>query len=191
MESSELEFKKLTKSLDEIDKQLLDLLYIDSRMKYTEMADHLKISVGSIHNRIKSLEERGIIKKFTVQIDPEKLGLDLTVIIEIQIEVSFLTEVNNNLQKFPQIISLYNVTGGTDILAIARFKSRKNMNTVLQEILQIKHITRTSTHLALQILKEEWHSPNTEVTEKPKLRIELDKYNLLNNNSRQALEVEK
>ena len=61
----------------------------------------------------------------------------------------------------------------------------------LQEILQIKHITRTSTHLALQILKQEWHSPNTEVTEKPKLRIELDKYNLLNNNSRQELEVEK
>jgi DNA-binding Lrp family transcriptional regulator len=192
MDDSDFDFRKTKKSLDDTDFQLIDLLYMDSRMKYTEMADHLGVSVGSVHNRIKSLEERGIIKKFTVQLNPEELGLDLTVIIEIQIEVSFLTEVNNNLQKFPQIISLYNVTGGTDILAIARFKSRKNMNRVLQEILQIKHITRTSTHLALQILKEEWHSPNTAVVDKPEMRTELEKYNLLNNNSSdQIREVEK
>ena len=192
MDESDFDLKKLRKNLDDLDFQLLDLLYIDSRMKYAEMAEHLGVSVGSVHNRIKNLEERGIIKKFTVQLDPEKLGLDLTVIIEIQIEVSFLTEVNNDLQKFPQIISLYNITGGTDILAVARFKNRKNMNSVLQEILQIKHIVRTSTHLALQILKEEWHSPNTSVADKPEMRTELEKYNLLNhNNSKNELEVEK
>lgn len=190
MESTELE-KRLNKSLDNLDFQLLDLLYLDSRMKYTEMAEHLEISVGSVHNRIKSLEERGIIKKFTVQIDPEKLGLDLTVVIEIQIEVSYLREVNDQLQKIPQIISLYNVTGGTDIVAIARFKDRRNMNNVLQEILQISHITRTASHLALQILKEEWHSPSTAITEKPEMKPELEKFNLLNQTSNQRIEVEK
>lgn len=191
MDESDFDFKKNKKNLDNIDNQLIDLLYIDSRMKYQEMADHLGVSVGSVHNRLKSLEDRGIIKKFTVQLDPEELGLDLTVIIEIQIEVSYLREVNEELQKIPQIISLYNITGGTDILAIARFKDRKNMNKVLQAILQIKHITRTSTHLALQILKEEWHSPISEVTNKPKIQTELVKYNLLNNTSKQELEVEK
>jgi DNA-binding Lrp family transcriptional regulator len=191
MDDSDFDFRKNKKNLDNIDYQLIDLLYIDSRMKYTEMADHLGVSVGSIHNRIKALEERGVIKKFTVQLAPEELGLDLTVIIEIQIEVKYLEEVNNNLQKISQIISLYNTTGGTDILAIARFKSRKNMNRVLQEVLKIDHITRTSTHLALQVLKEEWHSPNTAVADKPEMRSELEKYNLLNNNSRQELEVEK
>jgi DNA-binding Lrp family transcriptional regulator len=192
MDESDVDFRKLKKNSEDIDKELIDLLYIDSRMKYSEMADHLGVSVGSVHNHIKSLEERGIIKKFTVQLDPEKLGLDLTVIIEIQIEVSHLIDVNHKLQKIPQIISLYNITGGTDILAIARFKNRKNMNAVLQEILQIKYITRTSTHLALQILKEEWHSPNTAIAEKPEMKIELEKFNLLNhNNSKHELEVEK
>lgn len=194
MDESDLEFKKSRKNHDLIDDQLIDLLYIDSRMKYSEMAEHLGVSVGSIHNRIKNLEKNGIIKKFTVQLNPEELGLDLTVIIEIQIEVSYLTEVNEHLQKIPQIISLYNITGGTDILAIARFKNRKNMNRVLQEILQIRHITRTSTHLALQILKEEWHSPSTAITDKPEIRTEVEKYNLLNNNNNikhQELEAEK
>lgn len=191
MDESDLEFKKSRKNHDDIDDQLIDLLYIDSRMKYSEMAEHLGVSVGSIHNRIKNLEKNGIIKKFTVQLNPEELGLDLTVIIEIQIEVSYLTEVNEHLQKIPQIISLYNITGGTDILAIARFKNRKNMNRVLQEVLQIKHITRTSTHLALQILKEEWHSPSTVIIDKPEIRTEVEKYNLLNNIKHQELEAEK
>lgn len=190
MESSELD-RRIYKNLDDLDSKLLDLLYLDSRMKYTEMAEHLKVSVGSVHNRIKSLEDRGIIKKFTVQIEPEKLGLDLTVIIEIQIEVSYLNEVNNELQKIPQIISLYNVTGGTDIVAIARFEDRKNMNKVLQKILQVQHITRTSSHLALQILKEEWHSPNSAITEKPELRLEIEKTNQLNYNLKHEIEVEK
>ena len=92
MGETDSDLRKTKKELDETDLKLIDLLYIDSRMKYSEMAEHLEISVGSIHNRIKSLEERGIIKKFTVQLDPANplLNLDLTVIIEIQIEVSQL-----------------------------------------------------------------------------------------------------
>lgn len=178
-------------NIDDIDNKLIDILYKDSRATYADIARLLKLSVGSVHNRIKSLEERGIIKKFTIQLDHEKLGMDLTVIIEMQIEVSYLADVNEQLQKIPQIISLYNITGGTDILAIARFKNRKNMNDVLQEILKIKHITRTATHLALQILKEEWFSPIITTLE---IQTELEKYNLLNNstnNSKQELEVEK
>ena len=178
-------------NIDDIDNKLIDILYKDSRATYADIARLLKLSVGSVHNRIKSLEERGIIKKFTIQLDHEKLGMDLTVIIEMQIEVSYLADVNEQLQKIPQIISLYNITGGTDILAIARFKNRKNMNDVLQEILKIKHITRTATHLALQILKEEWFSP---IITTPEIQTELEKYNLLNNstnNSKQELEVEK
>ena len=66
------------------------------------------------------------------------------------------------------------------------------MNDVLQKILQIRHITRTSTHLALQILKEEWHSPSTAVVEKPEIRTEVEKSNLLRNNTtHQEIEVEK
>ncbi len=191
MDESDLELKKLKKNLDELDYNLLDLLYIDSRMKYSEIAEKLEVSVGSVHNRIKSLEERGVIKKFTVQLDPEKLDLDLTVVIEMQIEVAYLSEVNNDLQKFTDIIALYNITGSTDILAIARFKNRRHMNEVLTSILKIKHITRTATHLALQILKEEWHSPNSAIANHPDVKPEIEKTNLLKNNTKHLLEVEK
>ncbi len=179
------------KDLDELDIQLVNLLYTDSRMKYSEIADKLNVSVGSVHNRIKSLEERGVIKKFTVQLNPEKIDRDLTVVIEMQIEVSHLNEVNDQLQCFPDIIALYNVTGNTDILAIARFKDRRHMNDTLQKILQIRHITRTATHLALQILKEEWLSPTTTFNNKSK-ETEPENYNSLDNsNLNNELEVEK
>jgi DNA-binding Lrp family transcriptional regulator len=194
MDETYSDLKKQKKNLDELDRKLIDLLYIDSRMKYSEIAEKLGVSVGSVHNRIKILtdERQGVIKKFTVQLDPEKLDLDLTVVIEMQIEVAYLSEVNTELQKFSDIIALYNITGGTDILAIARFKNRRHMNEVLTSILKIKHITRTATHLALQILKEEWHSPSSEVINHPDVKIELEKTNLLNhNNSKHEIEVEK
>ena len=62
------------------------------------------------------------------------------------------------------------------------------MYEVLQKILQIKHITRTSTHLALQILKEEWHSPSTAIVEKPEIKTEVEKSNLMR--TQQEIEVE-
>jgi len=175
---------------DGLDNKLLDILYLDSRMKLAEIAEHLKVSVGSVHNRIKSLEDRGIIKKFTIQIDSEKLGIDLTVLISLQIKVSHLHTVNENLQTIPEIVSLYNVTGEDDILAICRFKNRKHLNDVLRQILKIEHIIKTKTQIALQILKEEHHTPK-KAELSPTLHEEFDKFNLLNNSSNKEIEVGK
>jgi Lrp/AsnC family transcriptional regulator for asnA, asnC and gidA len=175
---------------DEFDRKLLDILYLDSRKKLQDIADMLNVSVTSVHNRIKSLEDRGIIKKFTIQIDSEKVGNDLTAIISLEIKVSHLHEVNQNLQTIPEIIALYNVTGNDDILAICRFRNRKHLNKVLQEILKIDHITKTKTQIALHILKEEYHTPK-KAELSPELQDEVEKFNLLNNSSNKEIEVGK
>lgn len=165
----------------EIDRKLLDILYLDSRKKLSEIAEILGVSVTSVHNRIRALEERGVIKKFTVQIDSEKIGNDLTAVISLEIKVNYLHEINIHLQSIPEIIALYNVTGDEDIIAICRFRDRQHLNKVIQEILKIEHITKTKTKIALQILKEEYHSPITaELT--PELQDKVEKFNLLNLN---------
>lgn len=192
-EHSESEvLKRVKKSLqkrDEEDKKLLDILYLDSRMKLVEIAEYLGVSVGSVHNRIESLKKRGILKKFTIQIDSEKFGYDLTALINLQIRVSKLEQVNKELQKIPEIVTLYNITGVDDIVAICRFRNRKHLNDVIHKILEIEHILKTSSRIALQILKEEWHTTNKQDLP-PSFHEEVDKFNWLNNNIKE-IEVEK
>jgi Lrp/AsnC family leucine-responsive transcriptional regulator len=144
---------------DEIDLKLIDLLHEDSRMKIKEIALALGISTGMVHKRMNELEECGIIKKFSIQIDSEKLGYGLTAIINLEIRVRFLHEVNQDLQKIPEIVSLYNVTGDDDVLAICRIRDREHLNDVIQRILKIDYVLKTKTQIALEILKESSHSP--------------------------------
>jgi DNA-binding Lrp family transcriptional regulator len=153
--------QKRTRGLDDIDKNLIRLLYSDSQMKYAEIADKIGVSVGSVHNRIKALKQKGYIQKFTIQPNSELLGYDLSAIIQMQIEVSRLSEINEQLQKIDQITTIYNNTGEFDIFLIGRFKNRHQLNDVLQNILKIPGVQRTNTHLILQVLKEEWISDIT------------------------------
>ena len=178
------------RNLDEIDRKLLDILYLDSRKKLSEIAKHLGVSVGSVHNRIKSLEERGIIKRFTIQIDPEKMGFDLTALMSLQIKVRHLKEVNKDLQQIPEIVALYNVTGEDDILAICRFRDRAHLNDVLQKILEIENIVKTKTQISLLTLKEEYYTPNKSDLS-PELHDEIEKFNLLETNTKTEIEVGK
>lgn len=150
--------KRRSQSLDTVDRKLINLLYSDSQMKYAEIAKTINISIGSVHNRIKALKRDGYIQKFTIQPNTESLGYDLTAIIQMQIDVSRLPEVNNDLHAISEITTIYNITGQFDIVAIGRFKNRHSLNVILQEILKISGVQRTSTHLVLQILKEEWIS---------------------------------
>ena len=165
---------------DDLDKRLLDILYLDSRKKLADIAKHLGVSTASVHNRIKTLEEKGIIKKFTIQIDSEKIGNSLTALVNLQIKVSHLTQVNENLQNIPEIVALYNITGDDDILAICRFRDRQHLNEVLQQILKVDYITKTKTQIALQILKEEQHTPKQKDLSAD-FSDDFKKFNLLNN----------
>ena len=118
----------------------------------------INISVGSVHNRIKALRANGYIRKFTIQPNPETMGYDLTVIIQMQIEVAKLSLINDQLQEIEQITTIYNVTGKFDITCVGRFENRLSLNDVLQKILKIDGVKRTDTQLVLQVLKEEWLS---------------------------------
>lgn len=145
---------------DNKDLRLLDMLYKNSQTKYADIADKLDLSVGSVHNRIKALKKERVIERFTIKVNPEALGYDLTALISMQIDVRHFTEVNAQLQTIPSLLSIYNTTGDHDIIAIGRFKNREALNNTLQRILNIRHIRRTFTQLCLQVLKEEWHVPH-------------------------------
>ncbi len=143
-------------NLDKIDLELISYLQKDARTQYRKLVELTGKSLGTISNRIQRLVDNGIIKEWTIQVDAEKLGYDLTIIINIQIDVKYLDEVNLHLKKIPELIAIYNVTGEFDITAIARVRTRSHLDAVIHKILDTDHIRRTSSNMVLRTLKEDF-----------------------------------
>jgi len=141
--------------IDELDWKILRELVCNSRQSTRSIARKLGVSVNTVSNRIKKLEGAGVIKKYTVQLDHEKLGLDLTAIIEVTVQGGKLLEVEREIAKLPSVCAVYDVTGLTDAIIIARVRNRKELNDLVKTILLMKYVERTNTHVVLNIVKEQ------------------------------------
>ena len=141
--------------VDETSQKVLEEYLKDSRQSFREVARKIGISSGTVANRIKDLEEKEIIKKYTTQLDYEKLGYELTAVTEIIISEGMMIEVGNEIAKIRNTISVYNVTGDSDILIIAKFRSRKDLSDFTKTILKMPHVVRTKTQVVLNTLKED------------------------------------
>ena len=120
------------------------------------MAIKLGVSVGTAYNRVKNLEATGVLKGYTVTLDPSKLGYGLTAIIMIQTEGGHLTEVEQEIAKNVNVIAIYDITGDYDAAVIAKFKDRSSLNDFVKSLLATPHIKRTVTSVALDVIKEEY-----------------------------------
>ncbi|MGQ9759224.1 MAG: Lrp/AsnC family transcriptional regulator [Candidatus Methanomethylicaceae archaeon] len=141
--------------LDSVDLAILRLLQEDSRRSYRDIAHQLGLSVGTVHNRVKKLTQGGIIKGFSAILDPERLGFELTAIILMQVDGGHIVEVEKTLAKYTPVITVYDITGDFDIVIIAKFKSRSELNTFIKEVLKMNHVKRTVTSIALNVVKED------------------------------------
>ncbi len=125
-------------------------------MSFNKIASKLGVSVGTAFNRVRSLEEKGVLKGYTALVDSDKLGYSLTAIIMVQAEGSHLTDVENEIAKTANVVAVYDITGNYDAVAIAKFKDRANLNVFIKNLLAMPHIKRTVTDIALNIIKEDY-----------------------------------
>ena len=145
----------LTEKIDEIDLRIINLLQEDSRLSFNKIAHKLGISVGTALNRVKGLEDEGVLKGYTVIVDPNKVGYGLTAIILIQAEGKHLLDVENEVAKINNVISVYDITGDFDFVVLARFKNREGLNTFIKHLLTVPYVKRTVTNVALNVIKED------------------------------------
>jgi DNA-binding Lrp family transcriptional regulator len=120
------------------------------------MARHLGLSVGAVINRIKIMENEKIIKGYTAILDHEKVGYELTAIIEITVSKGKLLEVEKEIAKFPNVCAVYDITGLTDAIIIAKFKKRQELSDFIKNLLATPNIERTNTHVVLTTVKEDF-----------------------------------
>ncbi len=138
--------------LDQLDHQILALLVEDGKMAYTDIAKQLFVSSGTIHVRMKKMEELGIVVGSSLTLDYHKLGYDVTAFLGIYLEKSSLyEEVTEHLQGIPEVVSANYTTGAYGILCKIVCKDTNHLRQVLQDKIQkIPGIQRTETFISLE-----------------------------------------
>ena len=145
-----------TKNMDNVDLQIINLLQEDCRLSFNKIAGKLGISAGTAFNHVKNLEKNGILKSYTVKIDPSKVGYGLTAVVLIQVEGGHLQEVEDKIANLPNVIAVYDVTGDYNAVVITKFKDGAGLNTFIKNLLSIPHVRRTVTNVALSVIKEDF-----------------------------------
>ncbi len=140
--------------MDDLDVKILRLLQKNGRLSYREIARELRVAVGTVYNRIKKMEESGVILRFIPLIDYEKVGFGLTAIIGVRAEGKKIVEIEREVAKHPRVTSVYDVTGEYDIYIVAKFKDREDMNRFVKWLLSIDGVERTNTSVVMRTLKE-------------------------------------
>ncbi|MEM2934400.1 MAG: Lrp/AsnC family transcriptional regulator [Methanocellales archaeon] len=141
--------------LEEKDVKILRELIADARLSFREIARRTKLSVVTVAARIRELEKQGVIQGYTAILNPQKLGYDLVAIIELVISRGKLLDVQREIAKDPNVYGVYDVTGTSDAIVIARFKNREELSKFVKSLLSTEYVERTITHVALGTAKED------------------------------------
>ncbi|MEQ8360210.1 MAG: winged helix-turn-helix transcriptional regulator [Cytophagales bacterium] len=137
--------------IDKVDKQIINFLSNDARMPYTEIAKIIGVSVGTVHGRVKKLEDAGIIKGATLTIDYVRLGYRFIAYVGIFLRETYRSDdVIKELYKIPEV-TIANVTSGQfSIFSKIRCRDTQHAKKVIDKILGIKGIRRTESMIALE-----------------------------------------
>jgi len=146
-----MEKKSQHHELDNLDTQILSILMNDASIPYTEIAKKLVVSGGTIHVRMKKMEELGIIKSANLIIDPQKIGFDVCAFLGIYLEKG--SQYNNaveQLKEIKEVVELHYCTGSYSMFAKIICRDTAHLREVLNERIQpIKGIQRTETIISL------------------------------------------
>ncbi len=137
--------------LDDIDHQILDILIDNTRTPFTDIAKKLFISAGTVHVRVKKMEDAGIIKGSSLTLDYNKLGYSFIAYVGIFLEKTHQTKfVLERLNHIPFITIAHITTGKFNIFCKLRAKNTQNAKDIIFMIDDIEGVSRTETMISLE-----------------------------------------
>ncbi len=141
--------------LDKTDRLIVEVLEKDARTSLRKIAEEVGVSLGTVSNRVKRMEESGVIRNYRVILDPDKVGWGLTVVIGLQIQKGRLIELQEKIAKDRRVTGVYDVTGDFDSMIIARARDRSDLDDLTKNVLSMEGVSRSVTHLVLNTVKED------------------------------------
>ncbi|MCQ2069810.1 MAG: Lrp/AsnC family transcriptional regulator [archaeon] len=133
--------------IDNLDKQILEIMKKDSRCPYVEIAETLKVSEGTIRSRVHKMTEDGVIRGFTIKTSSK----NVKALVEVKIDVNTDTEaIAKELSTYEGVTEVFEVTGDQDIIAIADVESSQRLNEIIERVRRYDNVLSTRTRLILK-----------------------------------------
>ena len=138
--------------IDNIDLKILSILSEDAKIPYTEVAKQVFVSGGTVHVRMKKMEEMGIVTGTTLNLDYKVLGFGVTAFMGIYLQKSSLYDsVIEKLKQVPEVVKIHYTTGNYNIFIKIHAKDTSHLKDVLHDKIQhIEGIERTETFISLE-----------------------------------------
>jgi len=138
--------------IDNTDLRILEHLMKDAKKPYTEIAKKVHVSGGTVHVRMRKMEEMGIVTGTTLLIDHSKLGLDLTAFLGVYLEKSSMYDiVLKQLSEIPEISTIHYTTGNYNMFVSIHCQNTNHLKNLLHDKIQlIDGIVRTETIISLE-----------------------------------------
>ncbi|MEP6527167.1 MAG: Lrp/AsnC family transcriptional regulator [Nocardioidaceae bacterium] len=136
--------------MEDTDREILQALSVDGRMSFTDLAEQVGLSVSAAHQRVRRLEQRGVIRGYSAAVDPEHLGLPLTAFVSIKpIDPASPDDAPARLAHLGAIEACHSVAGEEAYILKVRVASPAALESLLQEIRAAAHVsTRTAVVLS-------------------------------------------
>ncbi|MEN3308061.1 MAG: Lrp/AsnC family transcriptional regulator, leucine-responsive regulatory protein [Micromonosporaceae bacterium] len=132
--------------MEETDRAIVAALAADGRLSYTDLADKVGLSVSAAHQRVRRLEQRGVIKGYAARVDHEAIGLPLTAFVAIRpMDSAAPDDAPQRLAGLPEVESCYSVAGEDFYLLLVRVRSPSDLERLLQEIRTSANVTTRTT----------------------------------------------
>jgi Lrp/AsnC family leucine-responsive transcriptional regulator len=142
-------------SIDEIDAKILELLQRDGRMKRSDVAEEVDLSISAVSERMRKLEERDVIQGYTAVVDSKRLRLDITAFIRVSVDGS--EHYDNFVERvaaMEHVLELHSITGAGSHLMKVRVKDTTFLERFLSDIQALPGVSRTTTSIVLSTFKE-------------------------------------
>ena len=139
---------------ENLDAKLINALLGDGRASLRSLAEDLDVSVTTVSNHLRDLEDGGVIEGYTPRVNYDALGYDVTAIIQLKVEGNALPSITERLREQKQMITVYEVTGDYDVIAIGKFTDTDGMNAQIKELLTDADIRESNTSVVLNPVVE-------------------------------------
>jgi DNA-binding Lrp family transcriptional regulator len=140
---------------ENLDARLINELLGDGRASLRSLGETLDVSVTTVSNHLRDLEEDGVIQGYSPKVNYQALGYDVTAVIQLKVEGSALPEITDRLADLRGMVSVYEVTGDHDVVAVAKFRDTDDMNERIKRILVDEDIRESNTSVVLNAVVED------------------------------------
>ena len=140
--------------IDENDHQILKILEQDSRISYRQLGQKIGIEESTARKRVVRLKEKGVIERFTIDVNEATLGRTITSFITVYPSLKHADEIISRVVDFDEVIESYNLSGRCGVFLKTTFGDMKALNAFIAKIRGIQGIVGIHTCISLETIKK-------------------------------------